>query len=525
VKKHFHEEWPLWLGLVAGIAVLCRHAFGYLDIPAGSDWGVYLRAAEHIWHPERDTTFPDWRTPAYAYLVGALGENTGYVRAGQLLSSLAAVFTVIAAALAGRALADSWAGGLSALVCAALVPVAHGAHWVNHYPLLGATTGLALATGVMACRRPHLALGMASGLCAGASWALDLRGFAAVPCAGLLCVLGCLEQSRSWRHRIATPLLFLVTVGGVHLAASNLAERVGTRLMPLETQVLHQRELTLDWQTWERGPQVSDLKEACENVQPEIMSINALRSPCARTMLHVNLDRLQAARAVPPTSTLLLLLVTLCLPAAWGWRSLLAQGVFFGAPIAAIGLGAAWVTYWDRYVLQFAVPIAALVPVAFASTGAWLGRRTNRPIIGAKLGTLVAVGWILLAWPLLTTNIEGAPNLRERVPGEVAQWAEAHVNETDTLVDCTGLGINQFLLPKRLPLVDFVNQPTVCTDYLRSQAPGEGNTWVIARHRREGSPQGGVERSIEPQVLAEMGWQKAEVYNDPPSQLVIWEKR
>lgn len=525
MKKRLTEEWPLWVGLAGGLVILCRHAFGDLNIPAGSDWGVYLRAAEHVWYPQRDTTFPDWRTPAYAYLVGALGDDMGYVRAGQLLSSVAALLTVIAAAMAGRALADSWAGGLSALVCAAMVPVAHGAHWVNHYPLLGASSGLALATGVMACRKPHLLLGLVSGACAGASWALDLRGFAVVPAAGLLCALGCLVQDRSWRHRLSTPLFFLVAVGGMHIAATQLSERVGTRLMPLEQQVLNQRELTLDWNTWERGPQVDALRTTCADAQPELLDIRKLGSPCAKKMFEVNLGRLQAANSLPPSSTLILLLATLCLPAAWGWRSLAAQGVFFGVPIVVIGLGAAWVTYWDRYVLQFAVPIAALVPVACALTGSWLGKRAKRAEIGSKLGTLVTVGWLLLVWPMLTKDLVGAPTLRERIPGDLAQWAAERIGEEDTLVDCTGLGINQFLLPNRVPLVEFVNQPTGCTDYLRRTAADPGNVWVIARHMSGNDQQRGVERVIEPQALTELGWQQVEVYPDPPTELVIWEKR
>jgi len=524
MRGKLKEEWPLLVGGVAAIVILCQHAFADMNIPAGSDWGVYLRAAEHVWHPERDTTFPDWRTPAYAYLVGALGESMGYVRSGQLLSSIAALIMVFAAGLAGRALADSWAGGLAALVCAALVPVAHGAHWVNHYPLLGATTGLSLATGILASRRPHLLLGLLSGACAGASWALDLRGFAAVPAAGLLCVIGGLAQQSSWRNRIGTPLLFLVAVGGLHTAQSELSKRTATRLMPLEQQVLHQRELTLDWQTWEKGPQIDRLKGACADARPKALDLQDLQGDCAQTMFRVNMQRLQSAQSIPPNTTLLLLLLALCMPAAWGVRSLLAQGVFFGVPVAAIGLGAAWVMYWDRYVLQFAVPIAVLVPVALSSTGSWLGRRTNREVLGRKLGTLASAGWLLLAWPLLGQGLAGAPTLRERIPGEIAAWAAQTIGEEDRLVDCTGLGINQFLLPNKVPLLDFVNQPTLCTDYLRRPAPERGKTWVIARHTPDNTPQRGVERSIDAQILTELGWQKATEYHDPPSQIVIWEK-
>ncbi len=524
MRAQLHKEWPLLIGVLAAIIILCQHAFGDMNIPAGSDWGVYLRAAEHVWHPERETTFPDWRTPAYAYLVGALGESIGYVRSGQLLSSIAALTMVIAAGVAGRALANSWAGGLAALVCAALVPVAHGAHWVNHYPLLGATTGLSLATGVLASRRPHLMLGVLAGACAGASWALDLRGFAAVPAAGLLCAFGGLAQNRSWLHRIGTPLLFLVAVGGLQVAGSELSKRTGTRLMPLEKQVLHQRELTLDWQTWERGPQIETLKKACADASPEALGLQALQSECAQTMFRVNIQRLQSAQSLPPSATLILVLLALCMPAAWGARSLLAQGVFFGVPVAAIGLGAAWVMYWDRYVLQFAVPIAVLVPVALSSTGAWLGRRTNRAVLGEKLGTLASVSWLLLAWPLLSQGIEGAPDLRERIPGEIAHWASQHVREDDRLVDCTGLGINQFLLPKKVPLLDFVNQPNACTDYLRRPSPQTGKTWVIARHAPENSPEQGVERTLDAQVLIDLGWQEAAEYHDPPTQIVVWEK-
>ncbi|MEE2750601.1 MAG: hypothetical protein VX519_04165 [Myxococcota bacterium] len=524
MKKTFHEEWPLIVGVLAAVIILCQHVFNDMNIPAGSDWGVYLRAAEHVWHPERETTFPDWRTPTYAYLVGALGESMGYVRSGQLLSSLSAIAMVFAAALAGRALSNSWAGGLAALVCAALVPVAHGAHWVNHYPLLGATTGLSLATGILASRRPHLLLGLICGACAGASWALDLRGFAAVPAGGALCVIGGLAQQRAWLHRIGTPLLFLVAVGGLHTAESNLSKRTATRLMPLEQQVLLQRELSLDWQTWEQGPQVNELKAACADAQPKALELQDLKGNCAQTMFRINMQRLQASKRLPPSSTLLLLLIGLGIPAAWGSRSLLAQGVFFGVPVAAIGLGATWVMYWDRYVLQFAVPIAVLVPVALSSTGSWLGRRTNRGVLGEKLGTLASAGWLLLAWPLLGQGFAGAPTMRERVPGQIADWAAQHVGEEDQLVDCTGLGINQFLLPKTVPLLDFVNQPGLCTEYLRRPATESGKTWVIARHMPTNTAQRGVERSIQPEVLIELGWQKVDEYHDPPSQIVVWEQ-
>jgi hypothetical protein len=514
-------EWPLLLGLVVGGTLLGQHAFLNLHIPEGSDWGVYLRGAEHVWHPERDTTFPDWRTPAYAWLVGWLGESQGYVRAGQILSSVSALLTVLAAGLLGRALSTAWIGGLAAMAVAGFTPVAHGAHWVNHYPLLGATTGLALALGAMACRWPHAVLGAATGVAAGASVALDLRGMVVVAAGGILCSLALADRTRPWHHRGGTLGMFLVGILAVGSAENALAERANTRLMPLEKQVLHQRELTLDWQTWGNNPLAQEVQAACEDIRPGPLRISQLFLPCSRAMLSTNLQRLWNARSLPPAGSLWLLWLA-CLPGAWGRRSVLAGGVLVGVPLVSIGVGASWVTYWDRYVLQFAAPLAALGPVAIARVGEGVGRRFGRELSGTRVGAAVATAWVLLGWPKLAGGVPGAPPMREQVPAEIAAWAAENVGPEDVLVDCAGIGINQFLLPNRVPLVEFVRQPRACIDAVRRPSNATGSRYVLARHLPENH--GGVETGVQAAELERMGWGRYQNWHVPPAQISIWRR-
>ncbi len=509
------------LGLAIGGVLVGQHAFESLHIPEGSDWGVYLRGAEHVWHPERDTTFPDWRTPAYAWLVGWFGESQGYVRAGQMLSSVSALLTVLAAGLLGRALSTAWIGGLAAVAAAGFTPVAHGAHWVNHYPLLGATTGLALALGAMACRWPHALLGAATGVAAGASLALDLRGMVVVVAGGILCSLALGVQSRPWLHRAGTAAFFLVGVWAVGSAEGALAERVNTRLMPLEKQVLHQRQLTLDWQTWEGGPLAQKLQAACEDIRPGPLRASHLLLPCSRAMLSTNLQRLWNAQSLPPASSLWLLCLA-CLPGAWGRRSVLAGGVLVGVPLVSIGVGASWVTYWDRYVLQFAAPLVALVPVAIARVGTGVGQRLGRRVAGKGVGAIAASAWVVLAWPNLLGGVPGAPPMREKIPAEIATWASENVREEDVLVDCAGMGINQFLLPNRVPLEEFVRQPRACIDSIRRPSSATGSRYVLARHIP--SNHGGVETGVQAAELERMGWGRLQTWHVPPAQVSIWRR-
>ena len=98
----------------------------------------------------------------------------------------------------------------------------------------------------------------------------------------------------------------------------------------------------------------------------------------------------------------------------------MAGGVLVGVPLVSIGVGASWVTYWDRYVLQFAAPLAALGPVAIARVGAGVGRRFGRALSGTRIGGAVATAWVLLGWPNLVGGVPGPPPMREMVPAEIA---------------------------------------------------------------------------------------------------------
>ena len=194
-----------------------------------------------------------------------------------------------------------------------------------------------------------------------------------------------------------------------------------------------------------------------------------------------------------------------------------AGGVFFGVGAAAVGLGMAWVTYWDRYAVQFAVPMAALIPVAGERLGRilarWRQRADRAPFLGAWIGVLM----LLVLWPGLKFWGVGkaeAPALVEAGPALVASWAFDEMEEGDLLIDCVGLGVNQLLLPRRVETLEFVRQPDRCLQTLQSLPQVEGRLFLVTAETQNAS--------LTSSQVEALGWERAWEYHRAGVTQVRW---
>ena len=181
---------------VTAIAAWAWYTLPHIDHPLGSDWGHYFTVAEYIWEPKDGLAYPDFRKPYFGWVLGGLGQWLGFFPAAQIIGRISMLVMVFSAALLGWALAGRWAG-LAACFIVPLMPLTmDGALWVNHYPLLGAVTGLSVASAAMSTRSNHLCWPMLAGLMGGVAYALDMRGAIALPIA--ICLVGLGRASLGW---------------------------------------------------------------------------------------------------------------------------------------------------------------------------------------------------------------------------------------------------------------------------------------------------------------------------------------
>jgi hypothetical protein len=464
--------------VIAGVAWL---SVPVIDHPLGSDWGHYFSAAEYLWDPIDGLAYPDFRKPWFGWLLGGLGQSLGYLTAAQLISKLALMGTVGAAALLTAALANR----LAALVAAAsvlLMPLAmDGALWVNHYPLLGAAVGLAFASAAAASRWRHLGWVVLAGAAAGASFALDLRGGVALPAAGALVLLG----SWSARSAVSRLIVFGVVLGGIMAHAHWLEVAFDVPQLPIEQQLIVQRAGTLEQAR--RGLVGGEaVQVACGAQAVRPFEISAAWSACGVALRQASFERLATARIVPAFGFMGFLFLCL-IPTRERWRSMLASALVFGVPMLSVAVGMAWVTYFDRYLLPFAAVLSAMVPVGVARV---LGVVPVRPGVlrwtSVPLGALIASVLVLRVWPGWSARSLDAPETvrsAEYHAGVFAAWARTELGQGDGIIDCAGLAVDSLLLPDRIDYVRFPPGDQACVERVKWPKNRSGITYLITMHR------------------------------------------
>jgi hypothetical protein len=498
----------LFLPTLLAIAGAAWLSVPVIDHPLGSDWGHYFSAAEYLWDPIDGLAYPDFRKPWFGWLLGGLGQSLGYLKAAQLISKLALMVTVGAAALLTAALANRLAG-LVAAASVLLMPLAmDGALWVNHYPLLGAAVGLAFASAAAAVRWRQLTWVVLAGAAAGASFALDLRGSVAVPVAGALVLLG----SWSARSAFSRLIVFGVVLGGIMAHAQWLEVAFDVPQLPIEQQLMVQRAGTLEQAR--RGLVGGEaVQVACGALAVRPFDISTAWSACGVALRQASFERLATTQLIPQFGFMGFLFLCL-VPTRERWRSMLTSAMVFGAPMLSVAVGMAWVTYFDRYLLPFAVVLSAMVPVGVDRVlGAVSARSGALSRFSAPLGAVIASALALYVWPGWSARSLDAPEAvqsSEYHAGVLAAWARADVAQGDGIIDCAGLAIDSLLLPDRLDYVRFPPGDLACVERVRWPKNRSGITYLITMHRDLPTSAKMTDLPFNVGAVAALGWAPVE---------------
>ena len=466
-----------------GVAILMAAAWSSvpsISHPLGSDWGHYFTAAEFIWNPTQGLAYPDFRKPWFGWLIGGLGQGVGYLTAAQLIGKISLAVMVLGASLLGAAMASRWVG-LVAGGTILLMPLAmDGALWVNHYPALGAAVGLAFGAGAAATRWRWFGWVLISALAAGVAWALDFRGLVALPAAAGLVLLGGLRLGI--KICILRLLAFTAVFAGPYAQDAWLQQTFSVPQLEVSGQLAVQRKGTLE-QIGQGLVGGDEVRRACAGQRVEHFQAAAATTACADALRDSSVSRLAALGLIPAGGVLGAGALWL-LPSAprRRWTMAVAGAGIVGAPMVSLYMGMGWVTYFDRYVLPFAVIIAAFLPVALARVAdlmpvAWLR---------APLGGLLALSATAILWPGLNArNLDAPETVRssEYHAGVFADWATAVLGPDDGVIDCAGLAVDSLLLPRRIDYVRYPPGDPECVALIKAPTQRAGQTFLITMHR------------------------------------------
>ncbi|MFH1467041.1 MAG: hypothetical protein ABIO70_21845 [Pseudomonadota bacterium] len=493
-----------WLAVVAlavvAVQVLAHEAPGF---PFGSDWGQYLQGADALWRGDRGAPYPSWRGPLYMLLLGGIGQKLGYVVAGRLVSRLAAAVCVIAAGLAGRALAGRTVAAAAALLAAGFIPLQVAALWVNPYATMGATWGLAIAAGVATARwgRPWMAA--AAGVAAAAAVATDPRGWLMVP---LVLGLGVMAPDRPrWRAPAVLAAALALGLGTNAFFQRDLPHT------PLSEAIRAQHVLSGEMVGIKTGPEhplTACLSE--DSAQGGMVTSWA----CARQLAAWNLER-AVPRGHLPVPWALLALPLALLPVGWGRRRAMSAALAIAAPLATLLAGLAWVEWAPRYSAPWTVPLALLGPAALA----WLLARGARPWRHALL-LAASAAWGLTVMP----SLRGLHDPQAGLSGEAdllafAHWVDVEAGEGAAVFNCSQQPVDLLLLPRpTYARYQTAGEPAQCRAWAGETSPRA--LFLTAHNPYTGACQGEC-AGIEPEAL---GWRPVTLPADAPPNVRAWRR-
>jgi hypothetical protein len=477
-KRPLYEA-PWLIGVVVGLIGLWWRGHAFVPTPyiSAYDWMEYVPSAWMVTHGVDLGGYATWRNPLYPYILGNVGEIIGYNEATWVLSSVAMSTVVIAAGLGARAMANPWAGMVAAITVPLINPWAEASRWATLYPMLTATTGLALALGATHARWGHRAAGLGAAAAAGLALGIDFRGIALVVAVMALLALGT-HRHRDFR---GTALAILLLGVGPMLNQSVAVTHQKSTATAVHTQRALEVELAVN------SGNIA-LARACRNepVDEAYPSLATLSRPCARAFAVDNLDRFkdQAPFGVGAT---LLLMPLLLLGGGRGWRASLTKLMVFGAAFGAMGIMSVWARLNVHHFVQFAAPIAMVVPVAILGALDSLAPARLRSVVGG-ITSLIAVAYLLVAGPWAGKPIDDlAKGTQSRLLGKMLAGVNLHLDTEggDILLDCSGLGIEAALLPKRLNPGAPHFKPSAlgprCQSWMDRPPKTSGRSWLITR--------------------------------------------
>ena len=507
-NNRFIAEAPWLIGVVIGLVGLWWRGHAFVPTPylSAYDWMEYVPSAWMVTHDIDLGGYATWRNPLYPYILGNVGEIIGYNEATWVLSSTAMSVVVIATGLGARALANPWAGMVAALTVPLINPWAEASRWATLYPMLTAATAVALSLGAAYARFGHRALGLGAALGAGLALGIDFRGLALVVAVVALLALGA-HRHRDFRG-VALAALCLM-VGPALNSTLAVSHQKATA-----TSVHAQRALEVELAV--NSGNIA-LARACrgEPVDEAYPSPSTLTRPCAWAFLADNLDRFkdQAPFGVGAT---LLSLPLLLFGGGRGWRASLTAIIVFGAAFGSLGIMSVWARLNVHHFVQFAGPIAMVVPVALMRVVESLSLPRVRPLISAITAVIAAIV-IVTAGPWAGKRVDDlARGEQNRLLGAMLGGVQMHFDAAkgDILLDCSGLGVEAALLPRRLndgtPNFKPSIQAPRCQAWMALPPQTPGRAWLITRAEPgfSGPPRG--------------SWLQVEAWVDGPRKSWLW---
>ena len=232
-----------------------------------------------------------------------------------------------------------------------------------------------------------------------------------------------------------------------------------------------------------------DLVRACrsEPTDEAYPSLAALSRPCAWAFVRDNLDRFKDQAPFGVGLTLLALPLVL-LGDERGWRASLNSLLVFGAGWGALFLMAVWARLNVHHFVQFAVPVSMVIPVAMSRAVRSLSFSRMQPTVQFLLSAVVAAAWVWTSGPWAGKPVDDLATAEQnQLLGWMLSGVDMHVDIDggDQLLDCSGLGVEAALLPKRLNsgLPNFQTSATAqrCTEWIQSPPDVKGRQWLITR--------------------------------------------
>jgi len=482
------------------------HAFVPLPFLSSYDWMEYVPSAWMVANGLDLGGYATWRNPLYPAILGHVGEWIGYNEATWLLSSLFMSTVVFASGLGARALANPAAGMIAAITIPFINPWAEASRWSTLYPMLTACTATSLAFGACFVRWGNPVFGAVAGLAAGLALGIDFRGIALVVAITIMAGVALAQHRSKTSTAVVIAFLFVGPLLNQAVAVSH-QKQTSTAV---QTQRALEVQLAID-----SGD--INLARACrdEPTDEAYPTPITLTRPCAWAFVSDNLSRFKDQAPFGVAFTLLLLPLAL-LPGRRNWRATANSMMVFGTAFGAMFLMAIWARLNVHHFVQFAAPIAMVVPVAVARLIETFSADRARPYFTSALA-LIGAGWVTLAGPWAGKPVDDLATAEQnQMLGWMINGVNLHFDSAagDQLLDCSGLGVEAALLPRRLNdgLPNFQTSATSarCQAWMSAPKKGEGRRWLITRQEPDftGPPR--------------PPWVQVEAWMDGPRQTWLW---
>ena len=505
MNRRYVAEAPWLMGVALGILGLWWRGYAFVPLPfiSSYDWMEYVPSAWMVTHGVDLGGYATWRNPLYPAILGHLGEWIGYNEAAWLLGSIAMSLVVFSAGLGARVLANPWAGMVAAITVPFINPWAEASRWATLYPTLAATTGLSLACGAAftVWRKPIWIL--LAGIAAGLAWGIDFRGIALVCAVVVLAGFG-LEK----RWGLLLGIIAAIAFGPAMNASAQIAV---TKDTSYAVQTQRALELKLAVESGKVELVQACLNEPADSAYP---TPGTLMRPCAWAFVADNMDR---AKDQAPFGVGLTLIGLPLLAFIGSGRQRWAAIIVFGAAYGALFLMSVWARLNVHHFVQFAAPIAMSVPVVIARLVDAIPKRGVH--LSSNIG-MCALGliWVTTQGPWAGKAVEDLAKAEQhQLLGWMLDGMGAHVNfkAGDILMDCTGLGVEAAILPKRTHPGTPNFQPsalsTRCQEWIKDPPDTAARVWLFTREEPgfQGPPQ--------------PPWHMIQAWEDGPRRTWLWQ--